>query len=125
MFEKKFDRVKIGSPKRILRQKPLHSFLCVFHPKLYNLSHFKTTCISTVLSYTCDIILAIMRSSSIHCLVAGLNFLSSFEDFINSSMSYLFIILPVEGCSANSRKLVFFKSFSQRSFLNFTKTSFW
>ena len=32
-----------------------------------------------------------------------------------------FIILPVEGCSANSRKLVFFKSFSQRSFFKFYK----
>ena len=41
--------------------------------------------------------------------------------YFTPSISYLFIILPVEGCSANSRKLVFFKSFSQRSFFKFYK----
>ena len=40
---------------------------------------------------------------------------------ITPSISYLFIILPVEGCSTNSRKLVFFKSFSQRSCFKFYK----
>ena len=44
-----------------------------------------------------------------------------FTLYFTPSIFHLFIILPVEGCSTNSRKLVFFKRFSQRSFFKFHK----
>ena len=37
------------------------------------------------------------------------------------NLFHLFIILPVEGCSANSRKLVFLKVLARDRFLNFLK----
>ena len=40
--------------------------------------------------------------------------------YFTPSIFYLFIILPVEGCSANSRKLVFLKVLARDRFLNFT-----
>ena len=44
-----------------------------------------------------------------------------FTLYFTPSIFYLFIILPVEGCSANSRKLVFLKVLARDGFLNFIR----
>ena len=49
------------------------------------------------------------------------NFFLIFTLYFTPSIFYLFIILPVEGCSANSRKLVFLKVLARDRFLNFIR----
>ena len=48
-----------------------------------------------------------------------------FTLYFTPNIFYLFIILPVEGCSANSRKLVFLKVLARDHFLNFIRRILW